>query len=225
MLLHAAFVSSPDLAVASVNLKYLAESLLDSSLYYTKNKERSPGFLNSMFNVSILQGNTTTLLDQFSHELLLLGSSGVSQIDSLQKGLIAAAIEYYHEHAQPGTVPNFFQSVTGGVQFNAGALADTGTNKGLERLRASIVPVLSTALNENFIKATAASAEVWTIQSGTVGLETSGLEANEIQIGAMNNGNTLRGGGGDDLLVGGASNDLLEGGTGRDTLVGNDYWQ
>ena len=224
ILLHAAFVNSSRLVDASISLPFLAESLLDTKLYAQDEDSAVEGFLNRMISRSILPGGTTTVLDQFAENLLLLGNAGTTQSESLQKGLIAAAIEYFYEHAGDAT-PSFFQGVTGGgVRFDVSELAAAGTNKGLERLQTSLAPLLSTGLDLDVSNAGAAAsaAQIWTVQSGLSGLATSGLDENEVQVGALNSVNTLQGGGGIDLLVGGAAADTLDGGAQSDTLIGRE---
>ncbi len=219
ILLHAALVNSDELAEASRNLPRLLEVMTDTSLYAQDKGSRTPGFLNRLLTESIAASGSTSKIDQFAEELLRLGSQGSTHLDSLQDGLIAAAMEYFYERPNVDT-PAFFQAVNNGVRFDISSLAAIGTNKGLEKLQTSLAPLLSSSLDISNAGASASSAQVWTVQSGASGLVTFGVAENEVQVGALNSSNDLSGAAGNDLLIGGANADLLDGGDDNDSVIG-----
>jgi Ca2+-binding RTX toxin-like protein len=199
------------------------EMLFDETLYKTVAETSTrTNFLDLLLNAQL--GDAThapvPLLDRFADDVLRLNlpGAGTTAMLEVQKGLIAAIMEYYRYADPESTVP--FVTVGSNSAVLDLSLIDGSDGKGQVRLRNSLQGLVDVD-DQSRAAARAANATVWTVQAGANQLFTPGRDENEVQIGGMNHSNDMHGGGGNDLLIDGAGNSTLDGGTDDDMLVGN----
>ena len=104
MLLHAAFLGSSVLRLASAAFPNLAAALVDKNLFAESNDSNRSGCLNRL-----LPGQLTASgegpLDRFAADVVRLGTNGSASLASLNYGLIAVIIEHYYDAPPTSTSP------------------------------------------------------------------------------------------------------------------------
>lgn len=205
------------------------EMFFDKSLYSTDAETSTRvNFLDRLLNAQL--GNQApgiapiALLDFFAEDVtrLQLNAGGTTGLLEMQKGLIAAIMEYYY-YVDPARVRPFVQTGSDRIVMDLRLIDadsdDDSNENGQRRLRDSLRQFV--ADEDRSRAATLANlAPIWTVQAGTNPLITSGSAENEVQIGGMNHANDMHGGDGNDLLIDGSGNSTLDGGIGDDMLVG-----
>ena len=224
MSLLTAMLVSPTFAGMVQSTPSILEVLFDKSLYKV-DPERSvqPNFLDRLLIAQLGDPAQSTvpvpLLDRFASDVLLLqpGEGSSTSLPALQAGLIAVVMEYYR-FSEISDAGEFLSQSGNGVLFDISTI--TGSDRrGQQRLISGLEQILD-PMNRARARQWASNAAVWTVQTGTNALYTSGREENEVQIGGVTQHSVLNGGAGHDLLVDGHGNGELNGGVGNDVLLG-----
>ena len=170
------------------------------------------------------------------------GNSTNADLHELSNALIAFAMEKYYKEplASVGVGETLFKDVSGGIQFDTAAVAETITAAlGYSKYFAKYLLQEGFATDESaLIQQKIAGMRDWYVQAGAGGMgATDGLNQGAFMLGGSgadnltggtaadllegNAGNdVLNGGDGNDVLLGGAGNDTLNGGIGADTMLG-----
>jgi len=221
MNLHASLLMSQTLANDTILLPQLLTEILDTKLYAVENLfAPQRDFLTHLLNDQIKHGYTDSngLLAKFAADLDKLTALG----DNLKTGVFSKAVidaaiaDYYF--MQAGFTHDFFNAITGGIQFD---LADIGANWTSNKSNYILdTAVVHQILNgDETARSSLSRANAWTIQSGTDALNITGTGGNDAMIGGTTD-DTLDGGAGNDILYGGDGADTLTGGAGDDVLMG-----
>ena len=238
MTLLTSMLTSPTFKSMVQNTDIALELFFDESLYKTDPEiSEDPNFLDRLLNAQIRESSPLPLLDLFAADVMLLGSSGSTNLVAedetydFKKSLMSTIMEYYRfADTNSSSVAPFVESVDNGIRFDTRLIPDESDNKGQTLLLDGVKNLVTTGSGDK-AREWADAADVWTIQAGTGSLTTIGLDDNEVQIGADGLNNHLFGAGGNDLLItgsgddelnGDSGDDLLLGGTGNDTLVGGE---
>jgi Ca2+-binding RTX toxin-like protein len=246
MRLAALLAASFPLREAMQSHSSLLELMESTKLYGAKRTDPNA----RSFYIDLLSGFYTqnavsnAVIDRFASDVkdvVATGSVGLvvpqypQQPLLMERAILSTLIGYYH-YAGPAA-GDFVVPVLNGIQFDlarldaAQVLAPDGRESRATAGLLSIAAQLAPSADRWKLSNALGQAKLWTVQSGTGGLSTSGSSANEVQIGSDSSGDLLFGAGGDDVLLGlggvdqlagGSGNDILIGGTGNDSLAGGD---
>ena len=168
----------------------------------------------------------TGLLTKFTAELnQLTDPNGMAAQASIQKGLLAAAMEYYYVN-DPASTTQLLTSSGNGIHFNYADINAPQARLKSPRRLADAMEAFLTANEWNAVGYKLETFEAWHVQSGDAGMVwTASALATDVAIGGTQT-DILDAGAGDDILIGGAGQDFLTGGTGADALLGGlgDDW-
>ena len=216
MNLAAALLMQDKLRADTVLLPNFLPALFDSDLYANDLGGNQRDFLTALLNDQIQQGyaNPNGNLAEFATDIEKLAQGGLAQNNSaINKGLIAAAMEYYY-FKDPAASSALFAAVGNGLHFK---YSDIGANsyKSLALLARAAESLSGAGIYEQLIK-----QDAWHIQSGSTAMNWAAMgNDNDAVIGGDGN-ETLNGGAGRDILIGGGGDDTLKGEEGNDALYG-----
>jgi Ca2+-binding RTX toxin-like protein len=235
MVLHSAMLTSPDFAKALVDLPRALPLVVDEDLYGqpTSSDKRNLlvhilrhqlGYRDPRSGAEIIAPDG--MLDRFVEDLKVLAGRGMDAgQEAIQDGLIALAMQYYHEIDGISKTLNgsFLNSVQGGVSFDLSRLSDANLQKilGYQKF---LAPVVNRELYgvANGVRAEIGGYRQGTVQIGADALQASGSDQyGDLMLGGAQS-DALSGRGGNDLLIGLAGDDTLAGGSGADVLVGGE---
>ena len=211
----------------------LVTALLDDNLFATDARDETKNDLlrNLLRHQLGVSGAIPpdAMLDRFGADFAKLANlnPGSSDADRV-KILIDIGLQHYYQ--QNTTQNAFFNSLSGGVQFDLTApLGDTATALGsILGYNNLLNYARGIAGTENAIQALnnfSTEKRRWDVAVGAAGLnDTAAGNNSDIVLGGSQN-DTFDGGDGDDLLIGAGGYDNLSGGAGADQLfggIGND---
>ena len=217
----ASMLTSTAFAAAVRKTPVLLKIVLDGGPYYRDPAASTePNFIDRLY-VAQTGNSATPLLDRFGADIgkLVASPDGMAAQSETQKGLIAAAMEYYYFN-DPANATSFLTSSGNGIHFKYGDISVPQIGLKSPRLLAGAIEPFLTTEEWSVVGHALATQDAWHIQTGAGGMNwTANTAAYDAAIGGAQTDN-LDGGVGDDILVGGAGADFLTGGTGRDTLIG-----